>query len=288
MSTVNTHSELNRLALKHGVDAAYAVWLSLRQAIIDESHSGHFTRESAYQQSMKLGLNFSRRNFNRIILQGRDIFWGTDTERIYMRSFDRVYKLLADDTARLNRNPKTVQITLHKSLALRRAEFYWSWLMARGESTIARETLTDLFNLSPDQQRGYERLLGKRLVINTNYCHINADLYPELTDLPAHHFYFLQETLNDGKIEYVNTIAYQLPNTYLARTGKSGESSVASTPKRHLRTSRTLYRLTLACSQQKRCYYDFWDEYERTGTLEDYIRTAYQGKKRIHRQGQYF
>lgn len=288
MTSVTTHSELNRLALKGQFDSPYIIWLALRQAIVSDGHSGHFTRENAYHQIMKFGLNFSRRNFNRIVLQGSGLFWGTDTEKIYLRSFDRVYKLLADESAIQNRNPKTVQITLHKSLAKRRAELYWSWFAARNEATIARETITELFNLSADQQRAYEKILDKRLIVHTNYCHINTDLYPQITNLPSHHFHFLQETFTDNTVSYVNVVAYQLPNTYFARFQKTGESPLVKTPNRQLRCSRTLYRLTDACNQLQRCYYNFWDEYEVSGGLEDYIRTGYQGTKHIYRQGQYF
>jgi hypothetical protein len=209
--------------------------------------------------------------------------------RLYVRSYRKVYNLLADKEAAAVASARFVTIQPHKSAATRRAEFYWSWFISRGESTIARDSLRDLFGLSNDQQRAYEKLLGKRLKINTNYCHIDADLYQkDLKNIPGHAYSFIQEKFSDNRVEYVNVIAYQLPNTFTARESGHDESSLIFAPNRALKATRTLYRLASACSNNERCYFNFYDQWEKHMNPDSYIRTYYQGKKRIWRSGHFF
>lgn len=288
--TIPTHPELNRIALKQGVDAPYLLWAVLRHYVSQCGASSHFTRDHAYNIARGYGLNWSRRNFNRIVVSGVNLFWGTDTERLFMRSFKRVYHALADKQAASVPSSQFILIQAHKSVAERRAELYWSWFAARGEQTIARDTLTDLFGLSHDQQRAYESLLSRRLLIKTNYCHIDSDLYRDnLKQLPAHSFEFKQEKFTDNRVTYVNVVAYQLPNTYIARNGSSDESSCEFAPRRALSVTRRHHGHTLlARDYNVRCYFDFYDQWEKHMNPQAFIRMYYQGKKRIFRQGQFF
>lgn len=286
---ISTHPELNRIALKQQIDAEYLLWCVLRHVVAERGLSSHFDKSDAYDVALEVGLSWTRRQFNRILSAGHGTFWGLDNSHIFMRSFERVYNLLADKEAAAVASARFVTIQPHKSAAARRAEFYWSWFISRGESTIARESLRDLFGLSNDQQRAYERLLGKRLKINTNYCHIDADLYQhDLKNIPVHAYSFIQEKFTDNRVEYVNVIAYQLPNTFTARESGHDESSLVFAPNRALKATRALYRHTLACSNNERCYFNFYDEWEKHMSDKAYIRTYYQGKKRIWRSGHFF
>jgi len=289
LSDIASHPELNRLALKHNLDACYVVWLVLRSETASRNLSSHFTRNEVYAIALTNGLSWTRRQFNRIVEAGNGIFWGIDANHIFLRSFKRVYELLADDEAARIPSARFVKITIHKSAAKRRAELYWSWLYSKGEITISRELKAELTGCSPDQQRDYEKLLASRLIIKTNYCHIDADLYVEqLENLPTYSYSFLQERFVDNTISYVNTIAYQLPNTYIARESSSDASSFVFAPKRALSVSRTLHRHTLACDYNERCFYLFYDQWEQSMNENAYIRTYYQGKKRIWRSGHFF
>ena len=286
---VPTHPELNRIALKQQIDAEYLLWCVLRHTVAERGLSSHFDKSDAYETALVNGLSWTRRHFNRILSAGKGTFWGLDSNHIFLRSFERVYNLLADETAAATPSPMFVQIPIVKAALARRSEFYWSWFVSRGEQTIARQTISELFGLSADQQRDYERLLGKRIKINTNYCHIDADLYHnDLKNIPQHAYSFIQEKFNDNRVEYVNVIAYQLPNTFTARELKHGESPLTFAPNRALKASRTLYRHTLACSNNERCYFNFYDEWEKHMNSNAYIRTYYQGKKRIWRSGHFF
>ena len=287
--TIPTHPELNRIALKQQIDAEYLLWCVLRHTVAERGLSSHFDKSDAYDTALVNGLSWTRRQFNRILSAGAGRFWGLDSSHIFMRSFERVYNSLADKEAAAVASARFVTIQPQKSAAARRAEFYWSWFISRGESTIARESLRDLFGLSNDQQRAYEKLLGKRLKINTNYCHIDADLYQnDLKNIPGHAYSFIQEKFTDNRVEYVNVIAYQLPNTFTARELKHGESPLKFAPNRALKASRTLYRHTLACSNNERCYFNFYDQWEKHMSDKAYVRTYYQGKKRIWRSGHFF
>jgi hypothetical protein len=289
LSTVASHPELNRIALKQKIDAEYMLWCVLRHVVAENGLSGHFTREAAYNVALTSGLNWSRRNFNRIIAAGGGLFWGTDTERIYMRSFKWVYNNLADKQAASVPSSQFVMIQPNKSVVNRRAELYWSWFAARTEQTIARDTITDLFGLSHDQQRAYEAALGSRLLVKTNYCHIDADLYKNnLKNLPPHAYHFIHEKLTDNRVEYVNVIAYQLPNTYIARGLKHGESPLIFAPKRALSVTRRHHGHTTARDYNERCYYDFYDQWEKHMNPKAFVRTWFQGSKRVYRQGQYW
>lgn len=287
--SIPTHPELNRIALKQGIDAQYLLWCVLRHYTAQNGESSHFTRQEVYTIALGYGLNWTRRHFNRILEAGNHSLWTVGKVRLFLRSFRKVYNALADETAAGIASPQFVRIIPQKSALDRRAELYWSWFISRGESTIARATLTDLFGLSPDQQRAYEKLLGSRLHINTNYCHIDADLYQkDLKNIPGHAFNFLQEKFQDNKIEYVTVLAYQLPNTFTARNSRHGESPLVFAPNRALKASRTLYRLDSACSNNERWYFNFYDEWEQHMNPDAYIRTYYQGKKRIWRSGHFF
>ena len=286
---VSTHPELNRIALKQQIDAEYLLWCVLRHTVAARGLSSHFSREQVYCIALAHGLSWTRRHFNRVITQGDGIFWKAGKSLIFLTSFKRVYDALADKEAAAVASPRFVLIKPHKSALERRAEFYWSWFISRGESTIARESLRDLFGLSDDQQRSYEKLLGKRIKINTNYCHVDADLYKnDLKNIPGHAYNFIQEKFTDNRVEYVNVIAYQLPNTFTARESRTDESSLVFAPNRALKASRTLYRLDSACSNNERCYFNFYDEWEKHMNSRAYIRTYYQGKKRIWRSGHFF
>lgn len=288
-NTIPTHPELNRIALKQQIDAEYLLWAVLRHAVAERGLSGHFIKSDAYDVALVSGLSWSRSQFNRILQAGNYLFWTVGESRLYLRSFENVYQKLADKEAAAIASAKFVLIKPHKSALNRRAELYWSWFISRGEQTIARATISELFGLSQDQQRSYEKLLGKRLKINTNYAHIDADLYKnDLKNIPGHAYNFIQEKFNDNRVEYVNVIAYQLPNTYNARINPPGESPQVFAPNRALRVTRTLYRLARACSYIERCFYDFYDQWEQHMNPDAYIRTYYQGKKRIWRPAHFF
>lgn len=288
MTKINTHPELNRIAVKQGLDLPYLVWCILRTDSIVHSLSGHYNKNDARRVCIKLGLNFRLRHWARIWDAGHGIFWGLDESIIHLRSFKRVYKMLADDNAKHVSSADFIAISVHKSHKVRRAELYWSWFYHRGEVTISRETIQDLFNLSPDTQRSYETSLGSRLLIKTNYCHIDAQIYRKNPrNLPSHSYTFKSEKFSDNRVYEREEIAYQLPNTFIARNGDSGVSPVRFAPRRALNVSRMLYGNTHHSYKPQR-YVKHEELYNPAMGDSVYIRTYYQRKKRINRIRHYF
>lgn len=289
MTLIATHPELNRIAIKRQIDGEYLLWSVLRQMVAERGLSSHFERNDVYALALEVGLSWTRRHFNRILQRGNYLFWTVGQSVLYLRSFKRVYNRLADENAARIPSSQFVMIKPQKSALERRAEFYWSWFVVRGEQTIARDTLRDLFGLSHDQQRSYEKLLGRRLLIKTNYCHVDSDLYKnDLKYIPGHAFNFIQERFQDNKVELINVLAYQLPNTFIAREHGGDVSSRKFAPNRALKVSRTLYGRAMARSYNERCFFNFYDEWQRNMNPDAYIRTFYQGSKRIWRSGHFF
>lgn len=283
---LSTHPELNRIALKRSLDLPYVVWLILRHEIRINNHSSHFNTHSARKVCMNFGLNFSLRHWRRIWKSGERIFWGQGYGKIHLRSFKRVYNLLADDTAKNVPSPLFIEIEIYKTSIERRAELYMSWFASRGEITIARATITELFNLSADQQREYETILDGRLLVKSNYCHIDAKKYRNNPiELPPYYNTFVHEKFENDRVSDETTIFYQMPNTYIPSKAHNANAATFA-PRRCIGVSRTLYRHTNSLYQPKR-YHLYLSDLSQIDGKPEYVRTYFQGKKRINRIGHY-
>lgn len=288
------HPELSRIAMRQGLELTFVVWSILMDSVRVEKSSSHFTKESARQIAANQGLKFTLRHWRRIWNQGREIFWRTDNHMVFIRSFRRVASkfkpFISQKDLQVQERPFFVKIALSGGMEDLRANLYWAWFMQFEEKTISRATITDLFGLSPDQQRSYEALLGNRLLIKTNYAHINADSYSENPHgLPEHHFTvkYEREVRFDEDIDSVTAIQYQMPNTFLARQSESGVSPVHFGFNRARKAIRTLVRDTSTLTPQKRTYWLKWSEFEKLGSLDSFIRAYFQGKKRLWLLGQF-
>jgi len=287
LKVIKTHPELNRVAVKNSCDAAYIVWCVLRDYAILNSLSSHYITSHARNVCMDMGLTFTIRHWRRIWLQGNNIFWNRSKGKIHLRSFKRVYNRLADNEAGHVPSPSFVNVSIEKSSQKRRATLYWSWFVNRGEVTLSRATITEIFQLSPNQQRNYEKILGDSLLIKTNYVHIDKKLYEKKPrNLPEHSFSFEHETFRNNRVEIKREIAYQMPNTFIARDLCSGESPVTFAPRRALKASRTLYGNTEHSYTPLR-YVKHQDLWKPELGYDTIIRTFYQGTKRINRLGHY-
>lgn len=288
MAKISTHPELNRIALKRSLDTVYLVWCILRRDVSTNHLSSHYNRNDARRVCVNLGLNFTKRHWSRIWENGHGIFWGFNNGVIHLRSFKRVYKMLADENASLEASPDFIEIEIIKSPAARRAELYWSWFYHRDEVTISRDTISDLFNITHDTQRNYENILGNRLLIKSNYCHIDAQIYAQNPrELPSHSYTFKSEKFSENRVYEREEIAYQMPNTFIARNTDSGVSPVRFSPRRALNVSRNVYSKTQHEYRLQR-YVKHEELYRDAMGNEVYIRTYYQGKKRINRIRHYF
>lgn len=287
MQKLSTNPELNRLAIKNNIDASYIVWVILQSETKREDLSSHYTRKQAKDTCKKYGLNYTDRHFSRLFKQGNNVLWGLGQGTIHLRSFKRVYNRLADDQAKMIASPNYIVITIHKSSQARRAELYHSWFYHRGEITLSRATIQEIFNITPEQQRSYEKLLGSRMIVNTNYCHIDSEKYSKNPlELPDHSYTFKQEKYANNRVSHDTVIAYQLPNTFTARNDNHGVSPIRFAPRRALNACRKLYGTTTNSYKSQR-YFKHYDLYKQSAGNDVYIRRYYQGKKRINSLGHY-
>lgn len=292
--SVFVHPELARLAIREGLELSFVVWSILRNEVVANKHSGHFTKKEAIAIAMNHGLRFTLRHWSRIWAAGNPIFWGSDNNRIFLRSFRRVCWRFAEfrQDKDLSALPQAflIRIQLSGGMEDLRAQLYHAWFLQWEEKTISRATLHDLFGLTPFQQRSMEALLGSRLLVKSNYAHINADSYAENPRaLPEHHFEikYEREVRFDEDIDTVTAIQYQLPNTFLARFDEHGESPAIEASNRARKAAGTLFRDTETLNQLKRTYWLKWSDFENLGTLESFVRAYYQGKKRLWISGHY-
>lgn len=292
--SVLVHPELARLAMRQGVELPFVVWSILRDSTIAQNGSSHYSKKDAVRICSDKGLRFTPRHWSRIWEQGQGIFWGIDKNHIFIRSFRRVcwrFSALINDKD-LSRQAKALFIKIQLSGGMEdlRAQLYHAWFLQWEEKTISRATLQDLFGLTPRQQRSLEKLLGNRLLIKTNYAHINAASYTENPrELPKHHFTinYEREIRFDEDIDSVAAIQYQLPNTFLARFDEHGESPAVEASNRARKAAGALFRDTDTLNQLKRTYWLKWSQFENLGTLDSLIRAYFQGKKRLWITGHY-
>lgn len=286
--------ELARLATRSGFLLPFVIWSAIRSAELS-----NIIKSNPYKSQVKRilrarGMNYTDRHFQRIWNQGAGIFWGLSDKRLYPRSFQRVYKHFASGMSEKDENfqpqDRLFPIKLSKSLQELQAQIYLAWLSAKGEITLSRATMQDLFGFSPDVQRSLEALLAERLKVFFNYAHIDLSNYEKSPSmLPEHSFtiQFKREIRFDEDIDTVTYIQYQLPNTFLARPDEHSESSDAVRASNAVRkAARTLARRTLAAPPLRR-YYLKWSDFERNGNENSYIRCYFQGRKKLFLLGHY-
>lgn len=294
MRLAKIQPDLARMATRQNLELAFVCWSLLRQAAIETNFSSHYKREDFRYQLAVHGLNYTHRHMNNIIRQGTGIFWDAGKTKIFLRSMQRVSDYFKPfiqpcDTI-AQRRDVFVAIRLSKSIENLRAEIYWAWFVQFEEKTISRATLTDLFGFSGDQQRNYEEILGQRLIVKHNYVHIDLKTYSENPqELPEHYFSFefsRQLGMTDDH-ESVSKLAYQLPNTFLARLDASDSFPVSDASNRAKNATRDTFGQGTSSKPNKRIYWLKWDKFEKLGALDSFIRVAYQNKKRIWLAGNY-
>lgn len=294
--------ELGRVAMRQGLELAFVAWSILRDFAVSNSLSGHYSKRDFKAILGQFGLTYNRRHFLRLLQSGESIFWRIGSRKVYLVSFAKVaghfeqYRKPCDFAAQ--RPGLFVQIQCTKSIEAIRSELYFAWFAQFDEKTIARDTLKDLFGLSHDQQRAYEKRLGRRLLVKTNYAHIDKETYQDTNRqslnsygdvLPEYSFEINYERdTTFGAAENVTAIQYQLPNTFLARPESSNKFiPVKDASNRARNASRDLFRPVTSLKPKQRIFFTKWHQFEVFGSLDSYIRAYSQGKKRLWISGHY-
>jgi hypothetical protein len=295
--------ELSKIAMREGLESAFVAWSILRDYVVAKKHSSHFTKKTAARILAQNGMKFSSRHYGRIWQEGAGIFWHLEERKLHMTSFARVagafeaFRKPCDFSVATA--PYFVQISLSGGIEDLRAKLYFAWFAQFEEKTISRDTLRDLFGISHDQQRAYEAILGPKLLVKSNYAHINSETYAESPEaLPEHHFTIKFEreiSLNrdakdspDTGMQEITAYQYQLPNTFIARHEDNQEFPVPHASNRARNALRSLDGPRDYPSPLKRLYWLNRRHFERFGSLESFVRAYYQGKKRLWLSGHYF
>lgn len=286
--------ELARLALKSNKEIAFIVWSILRANVTATDHSSHYTKKDVIR--LCSSLRFTKRHWSRIFAAGNKIFWGSDGRSLHMRSIKHTRARLEQITgdrvdARLCFQEQVIIALSPTNTAQKyRALLYWSWLYARGEVTISRDSLSDLFGLSHDQQRSYEALLTDQMIVRSNHCHINnASYLDNPIELPAHQYTFGYNRLTaSNKVEDVQITAFQLPNTFIARPAGNGQMTTTTASRNAIRQMNTRSWYAKTTCDYNKVYYANLRDFMQTATLDSYVRVGFQFKKQIWQSGQYF
>lgn len=286
--------ELGRMAIREGLEMPFVVWSILRAFAVAQKSSTHFTKKEASEIVAQNGLQFTARHWRNLWAKGHGIFWGMDSQRIYLVSYRRLalkfQAFIKPCDLKLPGQEKFVEISLSGRVADVRAKLYWAWFLQWPEKTISRDTLRDLFGMSHDQQRAAEVRLGGLLLVKSNYAHIDLEAFKQNPEsLPEHHFtiQYEREVRFDEDVDTVQAIQYQMPNSFIGRAGSGNPFPVSDASNRAKKAMRTLNRQFSSLFPLERTFWLKWSEFEALGTMESFVRAYYQGKKRLWLSGNY-
>ena len=208
--------ELARLAVGLNKTGEYFVWCVGHHFFGDP---GRTSRDQLFEKIQSTGVITSRRHLNRLIKQGEGLFWGLDPHgNVYLRGWVKVSDQLTQVARQTH--PQLIQtnlpgarcvfIAIGDNLTHFKAQIYAGWLAYRQDPTIARDTLTTLFNCTRTTLRNWERTLGPQLKTAPNYAQTALD--PKQNDqiagyIPSHSYNYVTQ---QGHIR----IRWRQPNTY--------------------------------------------------------------------------
>lgn len=285
---INVTPEIARLALQTKTEIACYVWFVLRQTTNDNNGSSVFTKLELHDALRAAGFSRTKRHINRIIQQGTGIYWNTDSNhRVFIRNKTRViHNLISIATHTEIKYLHDVTIPSVSDTQQIRAYFYASWFCARGEVTIARDTITELFGLSRDQQRAYESLLSDVFLVKSNYKYYNS-LCENRAAVDAlgfsDHSHTIQASrvLHDAiRVNYHATFD-DLPNTYLVRI-HSLKTVTSRSSRMMYNQIKPLWRAN-SCKQLGRNRVFFYHDKQRN--REDDLDNLFNGLHRVYWQG---
>ncbi|MGB7342474.1 MAG: hypothetical protein WBC91_26485 [Phototrophicaceae bacterium] len=289
---LSVHPELARLATKSNLQIEFVVWSILQSDVTENNNSSHYTKSQV--KKLFTLKKFTPRQWTRIFNKGMGIFWGADYKNLFMRSSKRVIKSLQqisnDKIDTRDCFSKMIVINTEGITTTQdiRAMLYHAWFLARGSVTIARDTIQDTFNLSHDQQRTYEAILGDKLRVYSNHCHIDKRTYDENPqELPSYTYSFEFETFSQDKVSKVTKLAFQLPNTYVARTLNGAYATNTREPQNAHKARSARLWLTNKRYNQNTLYHANMHDFTRFGTMDSYVYVGFQHTKRIFLSGHY-
>ena len=180
--------ELARLAVALKLAPQHRVYLVALQ-MVRETNVNHIPRTELAARLSEYGITVSE-DARRWLYRGNDIFWTLDETHVYLIGQVNVtlklVKLAVEhnltDLIGTNRPGKrSMYIDVSGSLQQFEANVYAAWLAYCENPTIARSTLSALFNREPRILRQWEALASVEVITN------EAQYHPEhFADVPEH------------------------------------------------------------------------------------------------------
>jgi len=228
INTIAGDPELARLAVALHQAPQFRLWLVLLQ-MIRETNVNHLSRAGLKAALSKYKINVSERNLRRWLRRGHGIFWNVTDDYIYFAGYETVAKRLVEmalkheltDLINTNRPGKRgMYIDVSGSLQQFEAHIYAAWLAHRENPTIARSTLSVLFNREARILRKWDKLAGIKVI--TNEAQFAPDHFPDVPE----HAYMYEAAVGVGRSE--TRFRARMANTYhtpvIKQHGKRGQS----------------------------------------------------------------
>ncbi len=220
--------ELARLAVGLNEAPQFRLWLVLLQ-MVRETNVNRISRTDLEVALPKYGVKVSERNLRRWLKQGHGLFWNVTDQFVYFVGYERVACRLVERAVQKNLpdlistnqpGKRGMYIDVSGSLQRFEANVYAAWLAYRENPTIARSTLSALFNREPRILRQWDRRGGVDVI--TNEAQFAPDYFADVPD----HAYMYQAAIGQGRTE--TRFRARMVNSYHAPSirqhGKRGQS----------------------------------------------------------------
>lgn len=203
--------ELARVAIGLYLGALLRLWL-IGHHVSRERFSGRgwVTVDELWNMLSQIGITMTRRHYRRLLARGNGQFWDIRQKRLFLRSIKFVAEELCIEAGLqggglIETNQpgglKSVWLPIDGSHERWEAFVYAGWLAAHGAPTIARATLSGLFNRADKTLRQWEKThLAETVNVVPGYAVMN-----DVAEQPAEHAFYDKA---------VKSWVYQIPNTY--------------------------------------------------------------------------
>ena len=219
---IRVEPELGRAAVALKLAALYRLYVIAREMTRRGDGSGRAPKRALKKQLARYGVRYSREHLSRLLRAGEGLFWNRSSRTLYLFNPARVAAAMVkiDPLVFVTNRPGTRDMYLSPSGTLEQweATLYAAWLAHRGNPTIARETLEQLFGRSADTLRLWEeRHLSGQLRVRTNYTqcpHPNLETARYLDHIPEHSQAYRGYVRFQGQWREVLRLYWQTCNTY--------------------------------------------------------------------------
>ena len=216
--------EIGRLCIALDCAAELRLWVVGRELSRQAGGSGVISRKALRNRLAASGVRCTPRHFNRLLAQGAGYFWRLEGKQIYLRAGiklapDLVMQALEKGIALGGNLPGVREVYLDVSGTIEgwEAMVYAGWLAHRGykhDPTIARATLSQLFNRHPNTMRRWEADRLAAIVSKRHNFAQCADPERYFPFLPSYSQAYVAHIRFKGQVRQEVRLRWQLPNTY--------------------------------------------------------------------------